>query len=182
MIKPNFQITDTGISYLYDYYPTRFHEHVGFSERIVDFKKNDPDMVSKFSADMAAAFSDWDSDWMLVIPPCRIQDEWGPYLLTMAQTIIEQVHFSDGTKLIRRTGTQRHLAFQGEYSVEHILESMEMVADADVSGKKIVLLDDVADTGKTLIACEKLLIEGGAAEVFKVALAKTKEGALFCAF
>lgn len=31
MIKPNFQKTDTGIFYLYHYYPTRFHDHVGFS-------------------------------------------------------------------------------------------------------------------------------------------------------
>lgn len=38
------------------------------------------------------------------------------------------------------------------------------------------------DTGKTLLACERLLLDAGAAEVFKVALAKTKEGALFCAF
>lgn len=182
MIKPNFQETDTGISYLYHYYPTRYHDHVGFSERIVDFKKNAPAVVERFSADMAAAFSDWESDWTIVVAPSRKENEWGEYLLTMAQTIMDRVHFSDGRKVIRRTSTQPHLAFQGEYSVNHILESIELVSDADIKGKKIVLLDDVADTGKTLMACEKLLLDGGASEVFKVALAKTKEGALYCAF
>lgn len=182
MIKPNFQKTDTGIFYLYHYYPTRYHDHVGFSERIVDFKKNEPAMVEKFSADMAAAFSDWDSDWTIVVVPSRKEDEWGEYLMTMAQAIMDRVHFSDGRKVIRRTCTQPHLAFQDGYSVEHILESMELVSDVDVRGKKIVLLDDVADTGMTLRACEKLLMDAGAAKVVKVALAKTKQGALFCAF
>lgn len=182
MIKPTFQITDTGISFLYNYYPTRYHDHVGFSERIVGFKKNEPAMVERFSEDMAAAFSDWDSDWTIVVVPSRKENDWGEYLLTMAQAIMERVHFSDGRKVIRRTSTQPHLAFQDGYTVEHILESLEMVPGADVKGRKIVLLDDVADTGKTLMACEKLLLEAGAAEVFKVALAKTKQGALFCAF
>lgn len=182
MIKPNFQETDTSISYLYHYYPTRYHDHVGFSERIVDFKKNEPSMVAKFSEDMAAAFSDWESDWTIVVVPSRKENEWGEYLLIMAQTIMERVHFSDGRKVIRRSRTQPHLAFQGEYSVDTILESLELEPEADVRGRKIVLLDDVADTGKTLMACEKLLLDAGATGAFKVALAKTKEGALFCAF
>lgn len=57
-----------------------------------------------------------------------------------------------------------------------------MLPDAEVKGRRVVLLDDVADTGMTLRACEKLLMDAGAAKVVKVALAKTKQGALFCAF
>lgn len=56
----------------------------------------------------------------------------------------------------------------GERMAEPIVESR--VDEADVKGKSVLLVDDVADTGKTLLAVERHLIEKGASRVYKAVL------------
>lgn len=51
--------------------------------------------------------------------------------------------------------------------------SLNQVQQANIVGKKIILLDDVITTSATLNICKNLLYNGGAAKIFCIALAHT---------
>lgn len=56
---------------------------------------------------------------------------------------------------------------------ENAVHSFEIITGG-VSGKRVLLIDDVCTTGATLSACARLLLDDGAAEVFGAVFAKTR--------
>lgn len=56
----------------------------------------------------------------------------------------------------------------------NVLGVYEMVPGADVSGRRVLLIDDVCTTGATLTECVRVLREAGAAAVVCAAVAHTR--------
>jgi ComF family protein len=63
----------------------------------------------------------------------------------------------------RKTVTQTNLPESGRF--ENVREAFAMRWKADVSGRVVVVVDDVSTTGATVDACARVLLEAGAKEV-----------------
>lgn len=91
----------------------------------------------------------------------------------LAKRIAKELGLVDASKcLVRHTEIEK-LAGGGNRSIETHLDSVA-VENADlIKGEKVLLLDDVTTTGNSLLACRRLLLKSGAAEVKMVALGRT---------
>lgn len=79
----------------------------------------------------------------------------------------------DGTKCLRRHTKVTKLTDGGDRRIETHLNSI-VVENVDlVSGRTILLMDDVTTTGHSLIAGKRLLLAAGAARVRCLALGRT---------
>lgn len=74
--------------------------------------------------------------------------------------------------LVRHTEIEK-LAGGGDRSIERHLESVKVENANLITGQKVLLLDDVTTSGNSLLACRRLLLEAGAAEVKMAALGRT---------
>lgn len=74
--------------------------------------------------------------------------------------------------LLRHT-TIVKLAHGGDRRIEVHLASVHVSEPALVAGKDVFLIDDVATTGHSLLACRQLLGQAGARRVAALALART---------
>ena len=52
---------------------------------------------------------------------------------------------------------------------------MYRLTGEDLSGLRVLLVDDVVTTGSTMGECARLLLEGGAAEVWGLTLAQARK-------
>ncbi|QIK78683.1 hypothetical protein G7077_07005 [Sphingomonas piscis] len=92
----------------------------------------------------------------------------------LADRLIEKLHglTSAGACLVRHT-TVPKLATGGDRSIETHLNSIRVDNVDRIRGRVVLLLDDVTTSGNSLLACRRLLLEAGAADVKLVALART---------
>lgn len=56
--------------------------------------------------------------------------------------------------------------------LENARESYELHTNAQISGKKYILVDDIVTTGATMLACGSLLYQSGASDVIPLSYAK----------
>jgi ComF family protein len=70
---------------------------------------------------------------------------------------------ADGLRRLRRTPPQGH--FSREERRKNVKGAFAVKPGLDVTGQKIVLIDDVLTTGATLGECARLLLKNGAATV-----------------
>lgn len=56
----------------------------------------------------------------------------------------------------------------------NVLGVFDVVSDAEVAGKRVLLVDDICTTGATLAECARVLRDAGAVEVVCVAVAHTR--------
>lgn len=79
-------------------------------------------------------------------------------------------------KKVRHTKPQSSLKTESERRA-NVLGAYAVCRDAQVTGKRILLVDDVMTTGATLSECARMLLTAGATEVVCVTLAMTGERA-----
>jgi len=76
----------------------------------------------------------------------------------------------DLLKRIRYTSTQK--ALDREERMENLAGAFRLRNGHDVTGKRLLLIDDVLTTGSTLDACAGVLLEAGAAQVAALTVAR----------
>jgi ComF family protein len=74
----------------------------------------------------------------------------------------------------RNTGTQSQMD-SDQARRDNVRDAYAVLPGASVSGKRLVLVDDVATTGATLAECAACLRKAGAASVVAVTLARARE-------
>jgi ComF family protein len=79
--------------------------------------------------------------------------------------------------LVRRRQTGSQAGKSGGARRRNVAGAFEVRAPTSVTGKAIVLIDDVLTTGATAEACAKALKSAGAASVDLLVLARVKEAA-----
>jgi ComF family protein len=72
----------------------------------------------------------------------------------------------------RRHSSPQAMSLTAEQRRLNVLEAFEPAKRADVSGMRVLLIDDVATTGATLNACAEVLRAMGAAQVVGLTLAR----------
>ena len=109
---------------------------------------------------------------MLVLVPSHCHNEWSRSLLLVGQVICRDLQFLNYSRLLRRIRTHEKLSVGGNRSVESHLNTIE-IGKRDVSGKSVIILDDVTTTGNSIVACAKILKKAGATKVGAVVIGKT---------
>ena len=82
---------------------------------------------------------------------------------------------ADYTSLQRSRNTIPQVELSGTARRNNLKQAFKVANPHNVKGKKIVLIDDVSTTGSTLNECAKVLHKSGAAAIYSLTLARTKE-------
>jgi hypothetical protein len=78
----------------------------------------------------------------------------------------------DATSALARHTKIRRIVYGGESTVALHRATVRVTDPALVAGRTVLLLDDVARSGRSLMACRRLLLEAGAAHVQAAALGR----------
>lgn len=81
----------------------------------------------------------------------------------------------DYTSLVRALNTVPQVQLSGNARRNNLKHAFAVAAPQNIRGKKIVLIDDVTTTGSTLNECAKVLHKAGAAAIYSLTLAHTRE-------
>lgn len=112
-------------------------------------------------------------DMVLYVPPTHSGDLVKNFAVKFASAI--KVPISHKLVKIRQTSEQK--VFQNSYlKQENVKDAFSYLSPEEINGKKIVLLDDIFDSGATIKEIGKLLTALGAETIVPIAIAKTVGG------
>lgn len=77
--------------------------------------------------------------------------------------------------LVRLRSTRPQVELSGQERAENVKGAFGLARPAEVSGKRVLIIDDVFTTGATMNECAKVLKEAGAASVTVYTLARTMD-------
>lgn len=119
------------------------------------------------------AFGNKTFDRILYVPPTVSGDLVGNFARKISATL--KIPLSDVLRKSRKTDAQK--IFQNSYlKKENVANSFEVVSHEDVQGKRILLVDDIFDSGATIKEIGHVLTEAGAADIAPLVIAKTVGG------
>ncbi len=166
------------IKYLGDFHSYKQHKDMGgtsanydkYSKRIFDFKENSQKVVEAFAAIIDPLLA---SDFSVcVVPSHEAMKTTGP-LYNLARILCAKNNRVNATGCLVRNKTIQKLSHGGNRDISTHLNSIIPMQTTLISGKRVLLLDDVSTTGNSLTACRTILVRAGAAGVWSLALAQT---------
>jgi len=107
---------------------------------------------------------------LAVVPPHRAFQAFWP-LRTLAQMLAENGRIDATGCLVRHT-TIRRIVFGGPSTRALHRQTIQIEDPEWVEGRRVLLLDDIAKSGASLMACRELLLEAGAEGVQALALGR----------
>ena len=110
-----------------------------------------------------------------VVPPHRAYQAFWP-LRTLAQRLAAEAERVDATGCLVRHTTIRRILYGGPSTRALHRQTIGVEDAALVLGRSVLLLDDIAKSGASLIACRELLAEAGAGTVQALALGRVVVG------
>ncbi len=110
-----------------------------------------------------------------VVPPHRAYQAFWP-LRTLAQMLAAEGDRVDATSCLVRHTTIRRIIYGGPSTRALHRQTIRVEDGALVQGRSVLLLDDIAKSGASLVACRELLEEAGAGTVQALALGRVIVG------
>lgn len=108
---------------------------------------------------------------LAVVPPHRAYQAFWP-LRTLAQTLAAEAGRVDATGCLVRHTTIRRIIYGGPSTRALHRQTIRVEDGALVQGRSVLLLDDIAKSGASLVACRELLEDAGAGTVQALALGR----------
>jgi predicted amidophosphoribosyltransferase len=160
------------------YKPWHFHKEEGgdrstypaHSGKVLDVKDGYPRGIKHFAELLEKDLGD---GFAIVVVPSHDPKKHASGIRSLAIRLARRGRRIDATECLVRTKKIEKLAHGGDRSIETHLTSIEVVRPQLIRGRDILLIDDVARTGNSLRACEKLLYKAGARSVTCGALGST---------
>jgi competence protein ComFC len=138
-------------------------------ETIAQYKfRGDYILAKAFSPFIKEKLQTLDFDFLVPIPlsPERLYERG----FNQSAALIQEARFAS-TELLQRTHTEKQSKKSRKGRI-HLKEVFQLLANADIGNKKILLIDDIYTTGSTLYHAAKVLKEAGAASVSSVTIAR----------
>ena len=160
------------------YIPWRVHKELGgnssnypeFSGRTFDLKNGRTTAVEYFCQRMEPDLGD---EFAIAVVPSHDPKSPGSGLRQLAANLAQHGNRSDASGCLVRTVKIEELSQGGDRSIGVHLGSIAVARAELLEGRDVLLLDDVTSSGNSLLACRHLLLQAGAREVQRVALAQT---------
>lgn len=112
-------------------------------------------------------------DWVLYVPPTHSGDLVKNFATKFASAI--KVPISHKLVKVRQTSEQK-VYQNGWLKQDNVKDAFSYLSPEEVNGKRILLLDDIFDSGATMKEIGKLLTTMGAETIVPIAIAKTVGG------
>ncbi len=97
----------------------------------------------------------------------------------LAQTVFEELRDQRSLSIegliasVRRKEKKQHLCTSHQQRRENVIGCFAATKRRLIDGKNVIVIDDVATSGATILECHKVLLEAGAADVIGFVLART---------
>ncbi len=159
-----------------------FYYEGAASRAIWRFKFHNATKLSKiFAEDMAECFNKhykgYDFDLCTFVPSTKEDFKKRGYnqaeFLARDFCEITQIKCEDLLDKVFQTQSQHNLS--GAERSGNLIGAIELKDGVDVENMRVLLIDDIKTTGATLNECAKMLLIGGAAEVFCLTVAVTNK-------
>jgi len=141
-----------------------------YSSGILDVKKREPLAVKAF-ADIIWWNLGNDFDCFATVPSHDNKED-SSGIQTICRRISRRMAVANATSCLIRYKTIERLSTGGDRSIGTHLNSIKVVNNKLIEGKKVLLLDDISTTGNSLKACKQLLESAGAKTVKSFVLGK----------
>lgn len=179
------------IYYIYDYTPrNRGKEKQVCDQHIMNIKdiikhsgneewKNDKrnESINHFEVILSSLFmSNFNiENSILCLVPGHSKNSFNPNMEEIITDLCKTLDIENGSKILSRFKevSEAHTTQGIVRNKDTHLESIRITDSKLISGKNIILLDDVTTSGSSLLACKEILIKNGAVKVECVALGKT---------
>lgn len=188
--------------YLVDYHPYRKGHNPLFddnSDKILRFKEGVEKAIEYFGNMIDQDFnSNWNDCYIVSVPshdPTKNyspkQNLWkqnssplarlalaepqAPMYELIDRLVDKHRNLHNGSAILIRTQKVEKKSFGGNRDISVDLGSIEINRNCgiDISGKNVLLIDDVITTGNSIAACMMILKKGGAKNIFVLCLGKT---------
>ena len=97
---------------------------------------------------------------------------WGLVKIARRLSVQGRIDATSCLVRIRHTDPQHKFSETERKRIKRHLDNIELRNESLIKSKVVLLLDDIVKTGTSLMACKKLLLDAGAAEVICLALGK----------
>lgn len=172
----NSEHQKNGIYYLTNYHPYRGGSNPEFNDTskiILDFKDKKSYIVQYLSELLADKVIS-DAEVIICVVPSHSMNSTNSGIQQVAEKIIQvKPNCFNGLNCLKRIKDIDKLSRGGPRGLAVHLESIIVQNKELIWGKEVLLLDDVATSGNSMLACKQLLLTSGAKDVLCLAIAYT---------
>lgn len=160
------------------YRPWGYHKECGgdggdyptHSGRILDIKEAKPDGIGYFCNYLAPRLK---TSSVVIAVPSHDPGKTTSGITLLADKLAAETDCLNGSHCLVRHIKIAKLSAGGDRSISVHTGSIAVTDKPFFQGKSVLLIDDVMTTGNSILACRKLLLDGGAAVVKCLALGRT---------